>query len=118
VDPVLLGLIAAPLVVGLLAAVWRGWRGAAAVAGALVLLALGTLAVVLLQPPPHTRAEDYGRGQSLVYLGGFTVLALVGVCVGGLIGLACRWLALRGRPPMLEVEHPIQTRGSDPNEPG
>jgi hypothetical protein len=78
------------------------------VAGVLVLLALGTLAVVLLQPPPHTRAEDYGRGQSLVYLEAFTVLALVGVGVGGVIGLTCRWLALRGRPPMLEVEHPIR----------
>jgi hypothetical protein len=111
---ILIWVLGVPGLVAVFAAAWKGWRGGAAVAGILVLLACGMAAMVLLQPRPHTDADAYGRGQSLVYLEAFTVFALAGVLGGAVIGLTCRWLALRARPPMLEVEHTIQTARERP----
>lgn len=52
------------------------------------------------------------HGQRLVYAGASMGRVLISVAAGLVIGLGARRLALRGRPRVLEVEHPIQQRGS------
>lgn len=57
-------------------------------------------------------AGPYMHGQRLVYAGASMGRVLICVAAGLVIGLGARRLALRGRPRVLEVEHPIQQRGS------
>jgi hypothetical protein len=104
--------LALPLVAAFAAAAWKGWRGGLAVAGVVVLLACGGFAMVLLAPRSPSAGQDYMHGQQLVYAALFLVVALAGVAIGAVVGLGVRRLALQGRPPMLEVEHPIRKQGT------